>query len=70
MTESFRALQISKTDQGQSVDLVSLTETDLMDGDVTVAVSHSSVNYKDGLAVTGKAPIIRKFPLIDRKSVV
>ena len=64
MTESFRALQISKTDQGQSVDLVSLTETDLMDGDVTVAVSHSSVNYKDGLAVTGKAPIIRKFPLI------
>ncbi len=35
-----------------------------MDGDVTVAISHSSVNYKDGLALTGKAPIIRKFPLI------
>jgi acrylyl-CoA reductase (NADPH) len=35
-----------------------------MDGDVTVAVEHSSVNYKDGLAVTGKAPIIRKYPLV------
>ena len=64
MTDSFRALQISKTDQGQQVEFVSLTEADLMEGDVTVAVSHSSVNYKDGLAVTGKAPIIRKFPLI------
>ena len=35
-----------------------------MEGDVLVEVSHSSVNYKDGLAITGKAPIIRKFPLI------
>lgn len=64
MTENFRALQISKTDQGQQVQFVALTEADLMEGDVTVAVSHSSVNYKDGLAITGKAPIIRKFPLI------
>jgi acrylyl-CoA reductase (NADPH) len=64
MTERFRALQISKTDQGQQVQFVALTEADLMEGDVTVAVSHSSVNYKDGLAITGKAPIIRKFPLI------
>ena len=64
MTEKFRALQISKTDQGQQVEFVTLTEADLMAGDVTIAVSHSSVNYKDGLAITGKAPIIRKFPLI------
>ena len=64
MTEKFRAIQISKTDQGQQVQFVELTEADLMEGDVTVAVSHSSVNYKDGLAITGKAPIIRKFPLI------
>lgn len=64
MTDSFRAIQISKTDQGQQVQFVTLTEADLMEGDVTVAVSHSSVNYKDGLAITGKAPIIRKFPLI------
>ena len=64
MTEKFRAIQVSKTDQGQQVQFVELTEADLMEGDVTVAVSHSSVNYKDGLAITGKAPIIRKFPLI------
>ncbi len=64
MTEKFRAIQVSKTDQGQRVQFVELTEADLMEGDVTVAVSHSSVNYKDGLAITGKAPIIRKFPLI------
>jgi acrylyl-CoA reductase (NADPH) len=61
---TFRAIQISKTETGQQVDFVDLTEADLMDGDVTVAVSHSSINYKDGLAITGKAPIIRKFPLI------
>ncbi len=64
MTEKFRAIQVSKTDQGQQVQFVELSEADLMEGDVTVAVSHSSVNYKDGLAITGKAPIIRKFPLI------
>ncbi len=61
---SFRAIQISKTETGQKVDFVTLTEADLMEGDVTIDVSHSSVNYKDGLAITGKAPIIRKFPLI------
>ena len=60
----FRAILISKTEDGQKVDLVNLTEADLMEGDVTVDVSHSSVNYKDGLALTGTAPIIRKFPLI------
>ena len=64
MTENFRALQVSKSEQGQRVEFVSLSEADLMEGDVTVAVSHSSVNYKDGLAITGKAPIIRKYPLI------
>ncbi|MBL8907059.1 MAG: oxidoreductase [Rhizobiales bacterium] len=60
----FRAIQVNKTDSGQEVAFVDLTESDLMDGDVTVAVEHSTVNYKDGLAVTGKGPIIRKFPLI------
>lgn len=65
MSATFRAILISKTtDTGQKLDFVNLTEADLMPGDVTVAVSHSSVNYKDGLAVTGKGPIIRKFPLI------
>ncbi len=60
----FRAILISKTEEGQKADLVNLTEADLMEGDVTIDVSHSSVNYKDGLALTGKGPIIRKFPLI------
>jgi acrylyl-CoA reductase (NADPH) len=61
---SFRALVINKTDDGQKVDLTTLTEADLMEGDVTIKVEHSSVNYKDGLAITGKAPIARRFPLI------
>lgn len=60
----FRALLISKTETGQSVDITELTEADLMDGNVTIKVEHSSVNYKDGLAITGKAPIVRRWPLI------
>jgi acrylyl-CoA reductase (NADPH) len=61
---TFRALLVSKTDGGQTAGIVNFNEADLMEGDVTVDVSHSSVNFKDGLAVTGKGPIIRKFPLI------
>ena len=60
----FRAIEVKKTEAGQEVAFVDLTEADLMEGDVTVAVEHSTVNYKDGLAITGKGPIIRKFPLI------
>ncbi len=44
--------------------MTELTEADLMDGDVTVAVEATTVNYKDGLAITGKAPVVRRFPLI------
>lgn len=64
MSERFKALQIDKGDEGQTVNFVELTDDDLMEGSVTVAVEHTTVNYKDGLAITGKAPIIRKFPLI------
>ena len=64
MTDKFRALRVSKTDQGPKSEFVTLTEADLMDGDVTVAVEYSTVNYKDGLALTGRAPIIRSWPLI------
>jgi acrylyl-CoA reductase (NADPH) len=64
MSETFRAILISKTDTGQKAEIVNFNRADLMEGDVTVAVKHSSVNYKDGLAVTGKGPIVRKFPLI------
>jgi acrylyl-CoA reductase (NADPH) len=61
---SFRAILITKTDTGQKADFATLEDSDLMEGDVTVDVSHSSVNFKDGLAITGKAPIARRFPLI------
>ena len=61
---TFRALLVSKTDTGQKAEFVDWTEDQLMPGDVTIRVSHSSLNYKDGLAVTGKGPIIRQFPLI------
>lgn len=64
MTETFRAIRVSKADSGQTTEIVDLTPADLMDGDVTVAVDYSTVNYKDGLALTGAAPIIRKWPLI------
>jgi len=64
MADNFRALLVNKVGDQQSIVVTELAETDLMDGDVTVAVEHSTVNYKDGLAISGKAPIIRKFPLI------
>jgi acrylyl-CoA reductase (NADPH) len=64
MNETFQAILIDKTDAGQTVEFRDLTDTDLMAGDVTVDVEHSTVNYKDGLALTGKGPIIRRYPLI------
>lgn len=64
MSDEFKALLIDKTDDGQTETYTSLTDADLMEGDVTVRVTHSTVNYKDGLALTGTAPILRKYPLI------
>jgi len=61
---SFKAIVVDKTDTGQTVQLRDFDEKDLMDGDVTVRVEYSTVNYKDGLAVTGKAPVVRRFPMI------
>jgi len=61
---TFKAIVIEKTEAGQTVGLVDFAEKDLMDGDVTVAVEWSTVNYKDGLALTGKAPVVRRFPMI------
>jgi acrylyl-CoA reductase (NADPH) len=61
---TFKAIRIDKDDQGYRAALVDFDEKDLMDGDVTVAVSHSTVNYKDGLAITGKSPVVRRFPMI------
>jgi len=64
MTEKFQALLVSKNADRQSVEVTELSDADLTEGDVTVAVEHSTVNYKDGLAIMGKAPIIRRFPLV------
>jgi acrylyl-CoA reductase (NADPH) len=65
MTGSFKAILISRdADKKQSVAVAELTEADLMEGDVTVSVEYTTVNYKDGLAISGKAPVIRRFPLI------
>ncbi len=64
MADKFRALLVTKEGDSQKVALTELAESDLMDGDVTVAVEYSTVNYKDGLAITGRAPVIRKFPMI------
>ena len=61
---AFRAIVIDKTENGQSVQLREFEEAELMDGDVTVRVTHSTLNYKDGLALTGKAPVVRRFPMI------
>lgn len=64
MADRFQAYHIDKTDEGQSCRLTELDDGDLMDGDVTVKVEYTTVNYKDGLALTGKSPVVRKFPLI------
>jgi acrylyl-CoA reductase (NADPH) len=64
MKSRFKAILIRKDNDKQIVDDVELTPSDLMAGDVTVAVSHSTVNYKDGLVLTGRSPVVRKFPMI------
>ena len=61
---AFKAIVIDKTEGGQAIRLADFDEKDLMDGDVTVAVEWSTLNYKDGLALTGKAPVVRRFPMI------
>jgi acrylyl-CoA reductase (NADPH) len=61
---NFKAVVVDKSEAGQQVALRSFDDVDLMDGDVTVRVSHSTLNYKDGLALTGKAPVVRRFPMI------
>ena len=61
---TFKAIRIDKADKGTTAALVQFDEADLMDGDVTVRVEWSTLNYKDGLALTGKAPVVRRFPMI------
>jgi len=61
---TFKAIRVDKADKGTTVALTQFDEADLMDGDVTLGVEWSTLNYKDGLAVTGKAPVVRRFPMI------
>ncbi len=61
---TFKAIRIDKAEKGTTAALTQFDEAELMEGDVTVRVAYSTLNYKDGLAVTGKAPVVRRFPMI------
>lgn len=61
---TFKAVRIDKADKGTTAQFTQFDEAELMDGDVTVRVEWSTLNYKDGLALTGKAPVVRRFPMI------
>src|ERR1700728_318990 len=60
----FKTIRVDKSDAGQAVRFVEMDESELMDGDVTIRVTHSTVNYKDGLALSGKSAIVRRFPMV------
>jgi acrylyl-CoA reductase (NADPH) len=60
----FKALVIEKDDAGYRAGIKQLDDAQLSEGDVTVRVEYSTLNYKDGLAITGKSPVVRKFPLV------
>jgi acrylyl-CoA reductase (NADPH) len=60
----FKSILIHKDDNGYRAELSEIDDTQLPEGDVTVRVSHSTLNYKDGLAITGKGPIVRQFPMV------
>jgi acrylyl-CoA reductase (NADPH) len=61
---TFKAIVINKTDSGQTVALTDFDDADLMEGNVVLRPEWSTVNYKDGLAVTGTSPVVRRFPMI------
>ena len=61
---NFKAIVIEKGESGTKAALTEFDDANLMDGDVTVRVEYSTLNYKDGLAITGKAPVVRRFPMI------
>ncbi|AOG06539.1 acrylyl-CoA reductase (NADPH) [Bosea sp. RAC05] len=61
---TFKALVATKGEAGPNLAFTDFAESELMEGDVTVRVTHSTVNYKDGLAITGRAPVVRRWPMI------
>ena len=60
----FKGILIEKDDLGYRAAVKDIDESLLPEGDVTVNVSHSTINYKDALAITGKGPVVRKFPMV------
>ena len=60
----FKGILIEKDDAGYRANLRDIDDAQLPEGDVTVRVSHSTLNYKDGLAITGKGPVVRRFPMV------
>lgn len=60
----FNSILIDKDDSGYHCNLAEVEEAQLPEGDVTVKVEFSTLNYKDGLAITGKSPVVRKFPMV------
>ena len=64
MSEKFKALMIEKENDVQTVNMVEIEDNDLMEGNVLVSTTHSTLNYKDGLAITGASPVVRSFPMI------
>lgn len=60
----FKGILINKDDNGYRAELTDIDDAQLPEGNVTVRVSHSTLNYKDGLAITGKGPIVRQFPMV------
>ena len=60
----FSAILIEKTETGQTCALKQLDDSQLPEGDVTIDVQYSSINYKDGLAMTGSGPVVRRWPMV------
>ena len=60
----FRGILIEKDDAGYRAGLKDIDDSQLPDGDVTIQVSYSTLNYKDGLAITGQGPVVRRFPMV------
>ena len=60
----FKALQLTKSDAGFSADITEIEESRLPAGDVLVKVDYSSLNYKDGLAITNSGPVVRNWPMV------
>ncbi|OZB33618.1 MAG: alcohol dehydrogenase, partial [Polynucleobacter sp. 39-45-136] len=60
----FKAILVNKDDQGYRAEVSHIEEASLPEGDVTVKVLYSTLNYKDGLAITGKGPVVRSFPMV------